>query len=251
MKDNIRIYIAAHKKFDVPSNEIYIPLQVGSKGKDNLGYTLDCSGDNISLKNPYFCELTGLYWIWKNSDADYVGLVHYRRYFYKSVLCNIKNILEKDKIINILNKNDIILSQRGYTWGSSVRGQYEKKHIKDDLDKCEKILKDKYPDYSLYFDKVFNGDYYCPFNMIICKKKLFNSYCEWLFDILFELEKEIDLSDRESYNSRVYGFLSERLLNVWVLKNNLKVKELPVFNNEENVIVQRVQSIIKKILFWK
>ena len=251
MKDKVLIYIAAHKKFSVPNNDIYIPLHVGAEGKQDLGYTLDSIGDNISLKNPYFCELTGLYWIWKNSNADYVGLVHYRRFFYKSALSNIKNILNKDEIINILNKNDIILSQRGYTWGSSVRGQYEKKHIKDDLDKCEKILKDKYPKYSIYFDKVFNGDFYCPFNMIICKKELFNDYCEWLFDILFELENEIDLSNRESYNARVYGFLSERLLNVWVLKNNLKVKELPVFNNEENVFVQRVQSIIKKLMFWK
>ena len=129
MKGLVNIYIAAHKKFNVPNNDIYIPLQVGAEGKPNLGYTLDCSGDNISLKNPYFCELTGLYWIWKNSNADYVGLVHYRRFFYKSALSNIKNILSKNEIINILNKNDIILSQRGYTWGSSVRGQYEKKHI--------------------------------------------------------------------------------------------------------------------------
>lgn len=251
MKDKVSIYIAAHKSFNVPSNDIYVPLHVGAKGKESLGYTLDCSGDNISLKNPYFCELTGLYWIWKNCKADYVGLVHYRRYFYKSSFSNINKILNRDDIIKILNSNDIILSQRGYTWGSSVKGQYEKKHIKKDLDKCEKILKSKYPDYSMYFDKVFNGDHYCPFNMIICKKELFNNYCEWLFDILFELEKEIDLSNREVYNARVYGFLSERLLNVWVLKNNLKVKELPVFNNEENVFVQRVQSIVKKIMFWK
>ena len=251
MKDKVSIYIAAHKKFKVPSNDIYIPLHVGAKGKKSLGYTFDCSGDNISLKNPYFCELTGLYWIWKNSKADYVGLVHYRRYFYKSAFSNIKKYIKKEKIINYLNKYDVILSQRGYTWGSSVRKQYENKHIKDDLDKCEKILKSKYPDYSMYYDKVFNGDYYCPFNMIICKKELFNNYCKWLFDILFELEKEIDLSNREVYNARVYGFLSERLLNVWVLKNNLKVKELPVFNNEENVFVQRIQSIVKKLMFWK
>ena len=250
MKD-IKVIIATHKKYEMPKDKMYMPLHVGAEGKEDLGYTKDNTNYNISLKNPYFCELTGLYWIWKNSKADYVGLVHYRRYFYKSSFTNINKILNRDDIIKILNSNDIILSQRGYTWGSSVKGQYEKKHINEDLDKCEKILKSKYPDYSMYYDKVFNGDYYCPFNMIICKKELFNNYCEWLFDILFELEKEIDLSNREVYNARVYGFLSERLLNVWVLKNNLKVKELPVFNNEENVFVQRIQSIVKKLMFWK
>lgn len=251
MKNNIEIYIAAHKKFNVPNNDIYIPLHVGAEGKDDLGYTLDSTGENISVKNPHFCELTGLYWIWKNSKAEYVGLVHYRRYFYKSLFNNTKKILCKDDIVNILDKKDIILSQRGYTWGSSVRGQYEKKHIKDDLDKCEKILKDKYPEYSTYFDKVLAGDHYCPFNMFICRKELLDDYCTWLFAILFELEKEIDLKNREPYNARVYGFLSERLLNVWVLKNKLKVAELPVFNNEENVIIQRVQTIVKKLMFWK
>ena len=251
MKKRIIIYIASHKKFSSFNNDVYVPLHVGSKGKANLGYVLDSKGDNISLKNPYFCELTGLYWIWKNDDSDIVGLVHYRRYFYNSVFSKIEDILDEKQIENILDKFYFILAQRGYTWGSSVRKQYESKHIKDDLDKCEQILKEKYPDYGKYFDKIINGDHYCPFNMIICRKKLFDEYCEWLFDILFALEKKIDLSDRDTYNSRTFGFLSERLLNVWVLKNNLNVIEKPVFNNEENIFVQRIQSIVKKMMFWK
>ena len=251
MKDNVSIFIAAHKKFDAPDNSIYIPLHVGAKGKKSLGYEGDSKGENISSKNPYFCELTGLYWIWKNCKSDIVGLVHYRRYFYNSFFSRIKNVLNKNKILVILQKKDIILAQRGYTWGSTVRRQYETKHVSDDLEKCEKILKDKYPDYGIYFDKVFNGNYYCPFNMMVCRKELFDNYCKWLFDILFELEKNTDLKDRDSYNARVYGFLSERLLNVWVLKNNLNVCEKPVFNKEENVFVQRIQSVVKRLMFWK
>lgn len=251
MKHIVKIFIATHKEFDVPKSDIYYPLHVGSKGKKNLNYVLDSEGDNISSKNPYFCELTGLYWIWKNVQADVVGLVHYRRYFYDSIFSRVTKILNEKSISKMLNKHDIIVAQRGYTWNSSVRKQYELKHIKSDLDICEKVLKDKYPEYSSSFDKVFEGDHYCPFNMMICKKKIFDSYCNWLFDILFEIEKKVDLKKRDTYNARVFGFLSERLLNVWLLKNDYNVVEKPVFNREENVFAQRIQTFIKKAMFFK
>ena len=64
-------------------NDVYMPLQVGKALSDvDLGVQGDDEGDNISTKNPNYCELTGLYWAWKNlKDADYIGLAHYRRYF--------------------------------------------------------------------------------------------------------------------------------------------------------------------------
>ena len=80
---NIKIYIAAHKKTELPQKDGYIPLQVGAALHDDLGYLKDDVGDNISSKNPNFCELTGLYYIWKNEKADIVGLSHYRRFFLK------------------------------------------------------------------------------------------------------------------------------------------------------------------------
>ncbi len=78
---SVKIIIATHKKYRMPDDEMYVPVQVGAEGKDDLGYTRDNTGDNISSLNPQFCELTGLYWAWKNLDADYVGLAHYRRHF--------------------------------------------------------------------------------------------------------------------------------------------------------------------------
>ena len=77
---NIKILVAAHKQYWMPEDSVYLPLHVGAEGKPDLGYTKDNTGENISAKNPNFCELTGLYWAWKNLEADYVGLVHYRRY---------------------------------------------------------------------------------------------------------------------------------------------------------------------------
>ena len=81
---------------------------------------------------------------------------------------------------------------------------------------------------TIFFNK--NEGHYC--NMMICHKKTLDIYCEWLFDILFELEKNIDLSDYTPSEARIYGYLSELLLNVYTMKNNLRVKEAPVINTE-------------------
>ena len=250
MKKSIQIFIATHKKFNEPVNDIYVPIHVGGKGKDDLGYIKDSTGKNISDKNSSFCELTGLYWIWKNVKTDIVGLVHYRRYFYKNIIKSKSNILNADDIQKLMKKYDVVVAPKGYTWGTTVKDSYNKSHIESDLKECEKILKKKYPDYGEYFDKVMNGNCYCPFNMIITRKKIFDAYCKWLFDILLELEKNINLHDgRDNYNKRVFGFLSERLFNVWLLKNNkYKVTEQCVFNNEENWIRQKIEYVTKKVI---
>ncbi|MBQ7883295.1 MAG: DUF4422 domain-containing protein [Phascolarctobacterium sp.] len=81
---DIKILVATHKKYWMPEDEVYLPLHVGRDGKEDLGYMGDNTGDNISDKNASYCELTGLYWAWKNLDCEYIGLCHYRRYFGKS-----------------------------------------------------------------------------------------------------------------------------------------------------------------------
>ena len=78
----------------MPNDPLYLPLQVGAEGKDDLGYQRDNVGENISAKNPNYCELTGLYWAWKNLDADFIGLAHYRRHFsYKRKSSKFESIL--------------------------------------------------------------------------------------------------------------------------------------------------------------
>ena len=78
---DIKILVATHKKYWMPEDDVYLPIHVGREGKADLGYVGDNTGDNISEKNANYCELTGLYWAWKNLKCDYIGLCHYRRYF--------------------------------------------------------------------------------------------------------------------------------------------------------------------------
>lgn len=230
------IYIATHKFFEDPKLNNYFPLQVGAEGKKTLGYLKDNSGYNISTKNANFCELTGIYWIWKNVSDDYKGIAHYRRYFGKSNFTNkTTKIYRYDELVNFLNEVDIVLPYI----------EYFKENAKDELisycctleifEKMERIIEKKYPEYMDSFDAYFRNNQSTLFNMMFCRKEIFDAYCEWLFDILFELEKQVDLTKLNEYQQRLYGFLSERLLNVWVIHNQFKVKNLPIIQTEMNM----------------
>lgn len=223
-----KLIVAVHKKYEMPKNDIYLPLQVGSEGKDDLGYEKDNTGENISSKNYSYCELTGLYWAWKNLKCDYIGLVHYRRYFkgsYKAVINGKKvSMLSNDDVVNILNDADIILPKKRHYWIETNESQYLHAHHSAGLIECGKALKKLYPEYEKEWNDMLKKRSGHRFNMFVSKKELADNYCKWLFDILEETERNIDISDWNKSEQRVFGYLSERLLDVYVNHNNLKIK---------------------------
>lgn len=222
------IYVATHKNFDYKLKENYIPIQVGAELKDDLGYLKDNGGDNISLKNPNYCELTALYFIANNRQSDdVVGLVHYRRYFFYGL-----GIIDYKKACDLLKKCDIILPYK-HDFKESVENQYKHYHNIEDLKLCGKVIKEKYPAYFDSFKKVMKKRYICAFNMFIMNSELLKDYSNWLFSILFEVEKKVNIEEYDDYNKRIFGFLSERLFNVWIEKKNLNIKYLPVYNVDD------------------
>lgn len=220
-----RIYIAAHKEFEKVTMEPgYIPLHVGRAGKADLGYVGDDTGDSISEKNKSFCELTGLYWIWKNVQCNITGLCHYRRYFVQG-----NHILTINEAEQYLQVYDIIISlSTAPSVGEGIRDQYTKCHNKKDLDIVGEVIAEKCPEYSKAFEHCMNSRLISWANMIVAKKEVFDAYCQWLFTILLEVDKRIDVSGYDDYQKRVIGFLGERLLHVWLLNQKLRVCELPV-----------------------
>lgn len=248
-KKDIKIYVATHKKYDALENDLYEPIQVGAKLNKNLGYITDATGDNISKKNKSFCELTGLYWIWKNAKSDITGLVHYRRYFYKSMWNNTKeNIISREEIENTLKKYDCIVCKKSKVPFGTVEKYYSKHHYAKDYQTLRDVISKMYPEYLDSFNKVSNSNYYYNLNMMICNKDIFNDYCKWLFDILFEVEKLSDTTNYSDYDKRIYGFLSEIMLRVWLEKNKLKLKEYYVYNNEIPFFGQLIKRIIMNLI---
>lgn len=248
---DIKILIATHKKYWMPSDEVYMPIHVGREGKDNLGYVGDNTGENISIKNPNYCELTGLYWAWKNLDCEYIGLCHYRRYFaHKSKSSKLEDkkqaIFTRDDYERLLQQYDVILHKKRNYFIETVRSQYEHAHNKRDLDEIEKIIKMQYPSYIEAFEKVMNSRKLHIYNMFVMNKALFDEYCTWLFDILFTLEKRIDITNYDKYNARVFGFLSERLFNIWLEKKQLKIKTVNVVFLEKINWVKKGKDFLKR-----
>lgn len=249
---NVSIYVVAHKNAKFPNKEIYKPIQVGKA--ERFTSISDNTGENISEKNPNYCELTAAYWIWKNdNESDIVGLTHYRRYFFNSIFTNnLKNVLSKEEIENYLEKYDIIIPKKTRCLKYTVKEAYSKLHEIKDFEECRNIVEEKYPDYVKEFDEVANHKNIYSCNIFISNKKLFNEYYKWLFDILFELEKRTDISNYSDYNKRIYGFLSERLFNVWLKKHKeLKIKEVPVYNTDQSLIKQITLNSILKVLVRK
>jgi hypothetical protein len=253
MNISLQLYSVYHKPFFIPKAKYVTPIQAG-KALSNLDLQIaaDNSGDNISELNGTFCELTVKYWIWKNADRSttHWGLCHYRRYFMKKSSLYFKpprlkdfaatqesldKVLDEplyDQLCSLLQTHDIIVQQPMYIHKNKqglldLRQHYEKDHIASDWEAVMNAIKKLYPGYERSLD-AFNHSYKMSFfNMMIAPWDIWDDYLEWLFAILFEVKANINVSE-DAYQSRVFGFMSERLINLYILHNQLKAGYLPV-----------------------
>ena len=217
----IKIFTMTHKKFPEPEDDIYVPLHVGRAKAKDLGYLGDDTGDSISRWNNYYGELTGVYWVWKNEkEADVVGICHYRRFF----LNEQRKLMNREEYEEILKEYDIIVSNEIQA-DTNYLDYFGEAHNAKDLLMVGEVIEEKYPEYASCFQSAMKGNTYYYGNLMVTSRKLFEAYAEWLFDILFEVEKRIDVKSYDLYNQRVFGFLSEQMVKIWAEKNNLKIYE--------------------------
>ena len=243
---SVSIFTITHVPFTPPDNPIYLPLQVGHALHDDYGYLGDDTGENISDKNPYYSELTGLYWIWKNyTCADYLGLCHYRRFFFNER----EELMTESDYLNIFSRYDVIVS-KPQSGEYDYRTVYGRSHDIRNLDMTGEVIKELYPDYYTTFQEVISDNHCYVGNLFAAPKELFFSYCEWLFDIFFTLEQRIDVSSYDDYHKRVFGFLSEQLLIVWIKHNHLSYYEADFGLCQEKAeticLKQNIKEFIKK-----
>lgn len=248
------ITIATHKHYNFPKDPGYMPIHVGKAISSlNLGILGDDTGDNISRLNPYFCELTAIYWMWKNVAADFYGLAHYRRYFCpvrndSAIRINKKPVASSQGLIHLLNSADIILAKKRNYWVETIQSHYGNAHYPEDLAALRDEISRRYPEYLAAFDKVHKGRTLSLYNMFVMRADHFSSYCTWLFPLLFSLTNKIDYINYGPYQRRVFGFLAERLLNVWVERNihQERVRYLKVVNLEGERLLSKATNLLSR-----
>lgn len=238
------ILIAMHKQYAYPDCEPYFAIQVGAENKEKFLQRADDTGDNISGKNPYYCELTALYWAWKNLDANAIGLVHYRRYFKGNLKFNVngktKGVLSREECEKLLAKSDVILPKKRKYYIETLYSHYAHTMYVEPLDITGEIIKEKYGDYYSEFLRLKKRRSAHMFNMAVMKKEVLGSYCEWVFDILSELEKRVEYSKFDAFHARFFGRVSELLLDVYINTKKIKFTEVKVASTEKTNWIKKI-----------
>ena len=239
------VYVVTHKP--LPPEHVqnlpegYKVIQSGRALNPDFGYLGDNTGDNISVLNPYINELDALYWFWKNANDSIVGLCHYRRFFTESddTAFAYDKILTKDAALKILQDYDIIVVR-------SIREFILAKLIADNVGSeipvkifitiLKKYLLQVQPDYIDAFNQVFNSLCFYNKNMFITRRDVFDAYCKWLFSFFLDATQEIlhliPLQEATGNSKRLVGYFAEHMHTVWLIKNRLRIKELPIMEVE-------------------
>lgn len=252
----VSVYIASNKPYAFPADSSYIPIHVGKCfSNENFTTVADSSGDNISHKNKTYCELTALYWMWKNDKvSDYLGLCHYRRYFAGRRFGKKQDrILSGDVIQRIFEKNPIAVivpKKRNYLW-DTLYSHYANTHSAVHLDIARLVIETHCPDYIGAFDQTMKQHKAHMFNMFIMSKESVSEYCEWLFDILEEIENRIDTTNLSAFDARLFGRVSELLWNVWLNKNKLQTVQVGYVNLSKTKWFGKIKAYISAKFFGK
>ncbi|SHG07155.1 protein of unknown function [Cnuella takakiae] len=246
MSQRLLLYSVFHKPAPMPQAPYVVPIQVGAAGAQmGLGMLTDATGDHISGLNPYWSELTALYWIWKNADrsaADAWGLCHYRRYFslpQKKLLFLPRsrsyyalNQRSLDAVVTTelyswlqgrLQTHDVVVQQP--TWAHkkggktySIAAAYALQHNQRDWDRTMDLIRQLFPEYDASIKAFEQENRLSYYNMMVARWPVWDGYLEWLFRILFALRDELG----DTAAPRLYGYLSERLMNLYLRHNGLR-----------------------------
>lgn len=274
MSNDLKVIVASHKPYWIPNDACYLPVWVNAqRNGDDIpnGWARDDQGENISSKNANFCELTALFWAWKNLDCDWLGLAHYRRYFASGHSGDKKGEKKEEKLVEkregkqdeklvekksriatgdtlreLLTKAPVILPKKRNYFIETNYSQYVHAHHAEDLELTRQILAERWSDYLVAYDASMRRTSGHRFNMFVMRRDLLNEYCTWLFDVLFELEKRLDISEYSTNDARVFGFVSERLLDPWIETNGVQFQEMPVVNLEDQHWLTKGTNFLKR-----
>lgn len=243
------IYIATHKRINFDLPPIYKWVQVNAE-KNGLweGYLHDSDGENISYKNDSYCELTALFRLWKHSTAEIQGLCHYRRFLGKRTSLSLEEVgdryffrknqiarfvIQENNIIKILEHTDVLLARDLFPYPFTAFEDLQRFVYLKDIATMVTVFEEYYPNYIDALREVLSSTNLSYCNLFIAKKEFIDQYCSWLFPLLDRIERKTDISHYDKNHKRIYGYLAEVLLNVYIKKNRIRFKTLDVVKLNE------------------
>lgn len=253
---DIKIMVSTHKPYIMPRDtSIYLPIQVGyDEVEEHFGFQGDNTGDNISYKHRHYSDLSAVYWGWKNLNVDYLGSCHYRRYFVsKKPKYNddrfFRYILNRNEIEKMLKICPVIIAKKRNYYIESIEAHFKHTHESGDFDLLREVIAEISPEYLDAFEKVAKSTSAHLFNTFIMRKDYVNSFCSFMFPVLFEVEKRVNFSNRSEFESRTCGYLGEFLLDTWIIKNAIEYQEVELrVLDGENKLRKALTMIRSKVL---
>jgi hypothetical protein len=242
----------------MPDDPMYLPVFCGAtlRKPEEIpkGYQRDDEGDNISAKNPNYCELTSLYWAWKNlpPEVEAIGLCHYRRHFSAKGLLGYKlagkweSILTTPQAEKVLENADVALPNKRWYYIETIWNQYVHAHHQAELELTRDYVRKQSDMYAAAWDKVMSARSVHLFNMAIMRRDVLNQYLPWVFDVLGHVEEKLDISGYDAFEARVFGRISERLLDVWLMTNGVKVAGVREMHMEKQDWIAKVGNLIQR-----
>lgn len=240
----ITVGVAAHKPYPMPEDPCYLPIHVGRALHPELAAEMgprfvgDDAGDGISERNATYCELTALWWLWRNCKSDYKGLVHYRRLLAspdpgrRRARDPLSRVASGEELRRLLADHDAVLPRKRRYYVETMRSHWDHTQPPEQLAETERVLSDLEPAYAAAFERALSARGAHMFNMMVMRADAFDAYCAWLFPVLEELTTRLDPAQFPPFQARYPGRVSELLLDAWVDVNDVTYVELPTLSPE-------------------
>lgn len=253
---DIRILVSTHKPYIMPKDDsLYLPIHVGyDEVNKHFGFQGDNTGDNISYKHRFYSDLSAVYWGWKNLNCEYMGSCHYRRYFVSKIPKDtddpfFRYILSREEVESLLQKCPVIVAKKRYYFVESLEKHYGHTHNPKDLEITRQIIADICPEYLETFHHVMSKTSAHMFNTFIMRKDLVDAFCNFMFPVLFEIEKRVDFTGYNVFESRVCGYIAEFMLDTWLIKNKIEFQEVRLAMLERQNWIVKGGNCLKTMLF--
>lgn len=287
---SIKIFVS--RRFGIRStyieNPLYVPVQCGAVLDDESNYFVqgDDTGDNISYRRNSFCEFTVQYWAWKNCQADYYGLCHYRRFLTFSPqhfkanmqgqiqepfldLQAIKKyeLLNSEYMESVIEANDVIVNPAADVTSIPTPNGCQKTvydhwagHDQVFLDKrvlpiFTEVIQRLFPQYYEAATEYLHGKWHRGYNCYVMRRDLFQNMCEFQFGVMFEMEKILANTTYTKGLERTIGYLGEIMYGIYIYylqkQHTYRIKEVQLVYFEQTEIPDsRLLYYMQKALCW-